>query len=250
MKRDLKTIIQSKESNISVDHHFFPALALEIGLREGIKLDRKYMEDIRNTLIRNAKEGYLKWDENYPFDYDNTIVMRNVLDSLDIKQQTKLALSWSKKGGIYTYIGGKQAKSNNNVDLLINLRILDYLKRTQPESQDYKRLQEFLFKEREKFKKPVEAISKYYLSEGFLLYCLNPVAKDIGLDIKNLIKLKRKRIRHPTDANLIRLIINKGEITTPKSPIKLFQHPRLELKFSCSYFDKIIEECNLFDRSK
>jgi len=243
MKRSIKTNVISESETKQIDHHFFPALALEIGLRNGLKLNQRIIQTVVEDVKRNMDGGYLRWDNSRPPDYDDTITARNLLELVDRDEGLSLQFSSSKEGGIYTYVGGLRSRKSNSVDLLINLRILEYLKRKSPKSKEYKRLLNFLGRKKDDFKRPIREISKYYLSEGFLLYSLSFVYEDLSLDLEELARLKEKAIKHPTDINLKNLALGRGKAVKSKKPLELFDGPSLKERYSCSYFDFVVEKC-------
>jgi len=245
MSDNLITIVRSEYQKKGEFFLFFPALAVEIGLNEGIPLETPIVKRVTTNLKKKSEQGYLRWNKDYPYDYDYTITSRNVLGMLNQKEPEELRLSWAKKkGGVYTYVGGKQSKANNSVDLLINLRILKYLKRNNLEEQ---KLYSFLKNNKQKFFQEVKTISKYYKSEGYLLYLVSKVSKDLDVNIDQLIKEKIKKIKNQTDLGLAILssdLINSQQYKNSKQQnLELFWHPRLKHHFSCGYFDNIIKRC-------
>ena len=248
MNDNLVTKIRERSKGKKEFFLFLPALAIEIGLNEGIPLETVIVEKININLKKKLEQGYLRWNKNYPYDYDSTITARNVLEMLNQKQDGKIELSWSKKGGVYTYVGGKQSKRNNSVDLLINIRILGYLKRNNLKKE---KLCSFLKNNKQKFFKGITAISKYYKSEGYLLYVLSKVNEDLDIDINQLIKEKIQEIKNQTDLGLVILssdLINSQKYKNlyknlKQQNLELFWHPRLNHHFSCNYFDEIIKRC-------
>ena len=114
---------------------------------------------------------------------------------------------------------------------------------------DYKQnLKGFLRKQ--DFTKRINLVSKYYLSEGFLLYQLSKVAKEIGIDVDKVIQLKLPFMKNKTDLGFCILASpNLDDKLIPSfqkgsdAPFNLFWHPRLNLKFSCDYLDSIVRKC-------
>ncbi len=247
----LNTIIQSPKGKKEIFHHFIPSLALEIALEEGLPLKRENFGKIKTKLQKSfEKNNYIRWNKGYPFDYDTTIIERNIFDLIEKPIKKELKLDFSKEGGVYTYLGGLKSKSNNSVDMLINLVILDYLIRNKIKKTEKERIIKFLKKRKKYFKKNVESISKYYLSEGYLIYLLSKVHKSLGINVEELIKLKTKKIKNKTDIGFLILASSKinNELIrkfkrAEKKPLQLFQHSRLKLTFSCPFLDEVVRKC-------
>ncbi len=251
MGEKLNTVVQSPKGKKELFHHFILALALGVALEEGLPLKREDFEKIKTKLKKSFKENnYVKWNKEYPFDHDDTIMVRNIFDLIEKPTKKELKLDFSKEGGVYTYVGGLKSKSNNSIDMLINLIILDYLIRNKIKKAEKERIIKFLKKRKKYFKKNVENISKYYLSEGYLIYLLSKVHKSLGINIEELIKLKTRKIKNKTDIGFLILASSKinNELIrkfkrAEKKPLQLFQHPRLKLTFSCSFLDEVVRKC-------
>ncbi len=245
---NLQTLIKSKNKIIKKTHHFMPSLAIELALREGVPLNQNIVKKVKYYLKKNEEEGSYKWDNNYPVDYDDTITALNMLNLLDETKQLDLNFSFAEQGGIFTYKDGFRSKENNNVDLLINLRILDYLQNQKTENEAYSKLIDFLESKKQDFFKPVTEISKYYCSEGFLLYSLSKVSKLLNLNIDNLIDSKKNNFLTKSDiklgflANPFRRDLIKKFNSIHKKQFYLFQHPRLGLKFRNPFLEDIINK--------
>ena len=250
MIKKLLTKISSFKEEKHISHPFLPALALKIAFFEGLNPPPK---EIVNRIVGDLKKymenGYAKWDESYPPDYDFTIVARDILISVGKPIEDKLDLGFSKEGGVYTYKGGIEEKRTNSVDLLINLIIFKHLKTNNINKQDEVKIKEFIIKNKEKFKENIGDISKYYLSEGFLLYCLSKVAKELDIDLDKLIKLKIDKITNKTDLAFVILasskifskVIEKYQISK-EDGLKLFQEPSKKRNFSCPFFDEMVRK--------
>lgn len=251
MGEKLNTIVKSPKGKKEMFHHFIPSLALEVALEQGLPLKRGDFEKIKTKLQKSFKENnYVRWNKDYPFDYDDTIIARNIFDLIEKPIKKELKLDFSKEGGVYTYLGGLKSKSNNSVDMLINLVVLDYLIRNKIKKAEKERIIKFLKKRKKYFKKNVESISKYYLSEGYLIYLLSKVHKSLGINVEELIKLKAGKIKNKTDIGFLILASSKinNELIrkfkrAEKKPLQLFQHSRLKLTFSCSFLDEVVRKC-------
>ncbi len=248
--RELNTIVKSPEGKKEIFHHFAPALALSIALENGLPIKRKIFDKIISEIKKVIKRGYVKWNENYPPDYDDTIIARKIFSLLLQPVKNKIKLSFSDNGGVFTYVGGLKSKTNNNVDILINLIILDYLIKTGEDNQSKEQLISFLKKDKSSFKKSIEKLSKYYLSEGYLIYVLSNVSDVLDIDIGNLINHKIKKINNKTEIGFLILASSKPtKLLTEKYKkaenglIEMFQHSRLKLKFSCKFLDDVVREC-------
>lgn len=248
----LKTRIKPlREKKKGLDILFSQALALEIGLTHGFPLRTSEVKRISSKLEKNLEGGYLRWNDNYPVDYDNTIIARNVLDMLGKEQRVDLDLSLTADNLVYTYKGGLEAKPNNSVDLLINSRVLDYLLRKKEKSsqEETERLGKALRDQKEKLKGDVKDASKYYLSNGFFIYSLAPVAEHLGINVEENVKRMKEKIRNKTDLGLLVLALDSSIVpkedynNSDESSLDLFQHPRLERRFSCEYFDEVVRGC-------
>ncbi len=241
---NIKTIIKSKHETAESFHYFMPSLAIELALREGVSLNQNIIKKIKSHLRKSENKGYYKWSNNYPSDYDSTITVLNMFNLLGELKQLKLDFTFAEEGGIFTYKGGFKTKENNNVDLLINVRILDYLQNHKTKS--YAKLLNFLKNKKQEFFKPVTEISKYYCSEGFLLYCLSKVSSQLDLNMDDLIDAKKDNFLSKSDIQMAFLanpsrkdLIGKINSISEHS-FYLFQHPRLGLKFSNPFLEDII----------
>jgi ubiquinone/menaquinone biosynthesis C-methylase UbiE len=245
----LNTIITSLEGKKETFHHFAPILALSIALENGLPIERKIFDKIIFKLNKVIEEGYVKWSKNYPYDYDDTLIVRKVCSLIEQPIKDKIKLSFSDNGGVFTYVGGLKSKSNNNVDILINLIILDYLIKSGDDNKSKEQLIYFLKENKSLFKNNIEELSKYYLSEGYFIYLLSKVCGFLDVDIESIINSKIKKVNNKTDFGFLilssakpsKLLLEKFKKAN-KQPIQLFQHPRLKLKFSCDFLDYVVRE--------
>ena len=245
---NLQTIVNSKKKSENFLHPFMPSLGIELALQEGVPLNIGDVKLTKKLLANNEESGYYKWGKTYPPDYDDTITALNMFNLLNEPKRKQLNFDFSRNGGIFTYKGGLESKSNNNVDLLINLRILDYLQNSESDSESYLRLIEFLKREKNEFFKSVQQISKYYCSEGFLLYSLSKVSNLLDINIDEIIDYKKDILNSEPDKQLAFLasqsnkqLLNEMELFK-ENDFYLFQHPRLGLKFKNNFLEKVITE--------
>lgn len=258
-KSDLDTIISGLYGEEKLMHPFMPILALEIGLANSVLLETRDVEKIKALISQKLKGNLLAWSDNYPPDYDSTITAHNVFQLLGFNIP-KINFSYAENGGIYTYHGGVNSKLNNNVDLVINARILEYIINNESNysAEDKDELATFLSDKKDEFYEDVKKLSKYYLSNGFMEYTLRNINSVIGIDMCKLIKTYIPKQNNKTDIALSILAANKLNDKRKKeeiiseliqkyesadaSPLQLFCHPRLSLKFSCGYFDEIVRK--------
>ena len=241
LKTDVKTIE-------NFNHVFFPTLALEIAFKKGLKVDSEIVRIIIDDLENNMEGNYLRWSEEYPVDYDSTIAARNVLSYLDKDSELPINLFFDEKTNlVHTYFGGILSKHNNSIDLIVNLRILDYLVKKETQKEDEKRILLGLENRIRDLEGSVKNVSKYYLSEGFFLWTLSPFGNALGIDVQKKAIEASNRSYNKIDLGLLYLasgdnnILDKYEVGTFDS-LDLFWHPRLNKKFSCPFFDYVVKE--------
>ena len=70
MSDNLITIVRSEYQKKGEFFLFFPALAVEIGLNEGIPLETPIVKRVTTNLKKKSEQGYLRWNKDYPYDYD------------------------------------------------------------------------------------------------------------------------------------------------------------------------------------
>lgn len=250
MLNKLLTKISSSNGNEYIYHLFMPALAIKIALTQGLFIKENLINDINQILEQNLLNGNLRFDNEHPPDYDLIVVAREFLELVNKPQIKLLDFFFSEKGGLYTYLGGKESKGDNSIDLMVNTIVLAYLTKYKLNKKDANKIKKFLIKNKKKFDEDIKKISKYYLSEGFLIYCLNKVSKELGINIEKLIKIKIAKINNKTDLALVILTLDKipkriieKYKNSKKEPLNLFQKPSNKDKYSCLFFDEVVRKC-------
>lgn len=233
-----QTTVRSSRKEFKLNHYFMPSLAIEIGLLEDIVFDTSTIKKIEQKLKKTEENGLWKWNNTKPIDFDDTIVARNVLTLLGTKNKTRIPLSISNEGGTYTYLGGIKNKANNTVDLIINARILYSINNLGIKTTNDEEIYNYIKNNKNKFYEPIESISKYYLSEGFLIYVASKITNQIGINIDELIEHKLNKLKTATDIELALLASPKNKQLQKKykttkndsSGLYLFQKPSTQKK--------------------
>lgn len=110
--------------------------------------------------------------------------------------------------------------------------------------------QKILISKKDSLKKRVSKVSKYYLSEGFLIYSISKVARKIGININQLVNEKINLLENKVDLAFVILsleepdkILIKKYKEAKKSPLPLFQNPSKKEEFYCSFLDEVVIKC-------
>ncbi len=249
---DCLTSIISPRGNFSIEHYFMPALAIELGLREGVVLETRLVKYVKELLEKTEEKGLWRWNASKLVDYDDTLTSRNFFALLYETRTSKIPLHTSSEGAIYTYFGGVEAKHNNSIDLIINVRLLDNILNLEMQTENYDYLLDYLISKKEDFFKPVEEISKYYLSEGFLVYSLSKISTQIGIDIDDVIHAKLLRFNSSIDVALALLasprnkklqkLYTEYQNQHSSSELYLFQEPSTNSKFRSKILEYVINQ--------
>ncbi len=252
MRNYLKTIIKNNKGIKKVNSMFYPSLSLEIALRENMTLNSHFKNEIVNNIEdAQIKEDLWSWGDKVngvvrPADLDDTLVARNVFYLVEKPINKPLNILTSNEGGAYTYL---ENWKTNNVDYLINLRLLDSINNLELKTNKDEEIFNYVYKNKEKVFENVNEVSKYYLSEGFYIYAITKVKDILDINIEEIINYKKTSLKGKTDVALALISNPKNndlqELYSRQKDdgrLYLFQQKRYNYKFRNKFFEDKVNE--------
>ena len=248
----LKTIIKSDGGIKKLDSVFYPALALELALRENLSQDITFKDEIFLNLKRTEiNNGLWSWGDEVkgkkrPVDVDDTLIVRNVFHLMQKPIDEPLNILINNEGGVLTYL---EKWESNNADYLINLRLLDSINNLGLKTNKDEQVFDFVYKNKNKIFENVEEVSKYYLSEGFYIYAISKVSDILDINIEEVFDHKINSLEGKTDVALA-LISNPENNNLQElysrqkndGKLYLFQQKRYNYKFRNKFFEDKVNE--------